>query len=196
MESDLRVIKTRRGIQSALISLLSEKQLSRVTVSEICVRAQINRKTFYRHYRTIGDVISELEAEILDEFSDALQKGKSILDVGAVIRDISALIGQRRGYFMRLMKHNPDLFTKGKIKAIMCRMVSVSLKNVGALEDEATVQAAAEFSVSGVLALYAAWFDGGCSEDLDFLTDVAVKMITNGLTAFVSEEKLSEMRLK
>ena len=196
MESDLRVIKTRRGIQSALISLLSEKQLSRVTVSEICVRAQINRKTFYRHYRTIGDVISELEAEILDEFSDALQKGKSILDVGAVIRDISALIGQRRGYFMRLMKHNPDLFTKGKIKAIMCRMVSVSLKNVGALEDEATVQAAAEFSVSGVLALYAAWFDGGCSEDLDFLTDVAVKMITNGLTSFVSEEKLSEMRLK
>lgn len=196
MESDLRVIKTRRGIQSALISLLSEKQLSRVTVSEVCVRAQINRKTFYRHYRTIGDVISELEAEILDEFSDALQKGKSILDVGAVICDISALIGQRRGYFMRLMKHNPDLFTKGKIKAIMCRMVSVSLKNVGALEDEATVQAAAEFSVSGVLALYASWFDGGCTEDLEFLTDVAVKMITNGLTSFVSEEKLSEMRLK
>ena len=194
---DLRVVKTRRVIRNTLFELMSEKPLSKITVSEICVRAEINRKTFYRHYREKKDVIDELENEILGEFSAIMHNGnKSVLDVGAVIRDISAVVEQRRGFFAGLMKLNPNLFSNGKIKAMLCRMITVSLKNVGALDDEATLRAAAEFSVSGVLSLYSAWFNGGCRDDLAFLTEVSVKMVTRGLTAFVSEEKLSEMRLK
>lgn len=193
-ESDLRVVKTKRAIQTAVMELLSQKELPRVTISEVCAIAGINRKTFYRHYRAVDDVIAELESEILSQFSESVKSG--IFDLGAVIREISAVISRRREYFTRLLKHNPDLFANGKIKAILCRMVAVALKNVGALEDEATVTAAAEFSVSGVLALYFAWFDGGCEGDLEFLTDVAVKMVTRELAAFVSEDKLSEMRLK
>ncbi|MDE7362716.1 MAG: TetR/AcrR family transcriptional regulator [Oscillospiraceae bacterium] len=197
MSDDLRVIKSRRAIRNTLFGLMSEKPLAKITVSEICARAEINRKTFYRHYREISDVIEELENEILGEFSAIMRTGnKSVLDVGAAIRDISAVIEQRQEFFMGLMKLNSDLFSNGKIKAMLCRMISVSLKNVGAVDDEATLSAAAEFTVSGVLSLYSAWFDGGCTGDLDFLTEVAVKMTTKGLSAFVSEEKLSELRLK
>ena len=46
--TDLRVIKTRQAIRIALISLLSEKELSDITISELSARAQVNRKTFYR----------------------------------------------------------------------------------------------------------------------------------------------------
>lgn len=195
--ADLRVVKTRRVIRNTLFELMTEKPLPKITISEICARAEINRKTFYRHYREIGDVIEELENEILGEFSAIMRTGnKSVLDAGAAIRDTSAVIEQRREFFMGLMKLNSDLFSNGKIKAMLCRMISVSLKNVGALDDEATLRAAAEFTVSGVLSLYSAWFDGGCRDDLAFLTEVAVKMTTKGLSAFVSEEKLSAMRLK
>lgn len=197
MADDLRVVKSRRAIRNTLFGLMSKKPLSKITVSEICARAEINRKTFYRHYRTIGDVIEELEDEILNEFSAIMRTGnKSVLDVGAAIRDISAMVERRRDFFAGLMKLNSDLFSNGKIKAMLCRMISVSLKNVGALDDEATLRAAAEFTVSGVLSLYAAWFDNGCRDDLAFLTEASVKMTTKGLSAFVSEEKLSEMRLK
>lgn len=197
MADDLRVVKSRRAIRNTLFGLMSKKPLSKITVSEICARAEINRKTFYRHYRTIGDVIEELEDEILNEFSAIMRTGnKSVLDVGAAIRDISAMVERRRDFFAGLMKLNSDLFSNGKIKAVLCRMISVSLKNVGALDDETTLRAAAEFTVSGVLSLYAAWFDNGCRDDLAFLTEASVKMTTKGLSAFVSEEKLSEMRLK
>lgn len=196
MAEDLRVVKSRRAIRSTLFALMSEKPLAKITISEICGRAEINRKTFYRHYREIGDVITELENEILGEFSAIMRTGnKSVLDVGAAIRDISAVIERRREFFTGLMKLNPDLFSNGKIKAMLCRMISVSLKNVGAVDDEATLRAAAEFTVSGVLSLYSAWFDGGCAGDLELLTEIAVKMTTKGLSAFVSEEKLSEMKL-
>lgn len=196
MADDLRVVKSRRAIRNTLFALMAEKPLAKITISELCARAEINRKTFYRHYREIGDVITELENEILAEFSAIMRTGnKSVLDVGAAIRGISTVIERRREFFMGLMTLNSDLFNNGKIKAVLCRMISVSLKNVGAVDDEETLRAAAEFTVAGVLSLYSAWFDSGCRGDPDFLTEVAVKMTTKGLSAFVSAEKLSAMKL-
>lgn len=197
MGEDLRIVKTKKAIRSALFELMSEKELSKITISEICVRAKINRKTFYSHYHSPADVIEELENEVLNEFSAILRRGgESIFDIGAAIRDISATIEQRRDFFKRLMRQNPDLFNKGKIKAMLCRVIIVSLKNAGALADnETALKAAAEFSISGVLALYSAWFDGDCRDDLAFITETAVNMVTRGLSAYVSEEKLSAMRL-
>lgn len=184
MEPDLRIVKTRHAIRGALLELMSERELPRITISELCVRAQINRKTFYRHYKAVSDVITEIENDILTEFAAAFRSHKSsIFDVGAVLREISSSIEQRREYFTRLMKHNPDIFSSGKIKAALCRMVSVSLRNSGTIKDKTAIPAAAEFTVSGVLSLYAAWFDGGCEGDLSELTEVAVKLVSNGLAA-------------
>lgn len=184
MKSDLRVVKTRQLIREALLDLMSERELSRITISELCARAQINRKTFYRHYREPGDVVTEIENDILAEFAEVFKShGSSIFDVGAALREISATVEIRREFFTRLLKHNPDLFSKGKIKAALCRMVSVSLRNSGTIKDENAIPTAAEFAVSGVLSLYAVWFDGGCEGSLEFMTEVAVKMISQGLTA-------------
>ena len=198
MGEDLRVVKTKNSIRTALFALMSEKELARITISEICVRAKINRKTFYSHYHAPSDVIEELENEVLDAFSAILrQGGDSILDVGAAIRHISATIEQRQEFFKQFMRLNPDLFNKGKIKAMLCRVIIVSLKNAGAMTDnEEALKAAANFSISGVLALYSAWFDGDCKEELSFITETAVNMVTRGLSAYVSEEKLLAMRLK
>lgn len=197
MGEDLRVVKTKTFIRNALFELMGEKRLEKITVSEVCARAKINRKTFYSHYRSTTDVIEELENEVLGEFSAILRRGgDSILDIGAAIRDISATIEQQSDFFKQLMRQNPDLFNNGKIKAMLCRVITVSLKNAGALTDnEAALNAAAEFSISGVLSLYSAWFDGDCREELSFITETAVNMVTRGLSAYVSEEKLSAMKL-
>lgn len=194
-EKDLRVIKTRRTIRGALIELMGEKELGSITVSELSARAMVNRKTFYRHYRTVSDVVTELENEILSEFSDILKSGnKSVLDVGTVFRDISRLITKRKELF-DLMKLNPDIFNNGKIKAMLRRALEVSLRNIDAIDDENTLSAVSEFMVSGVLSLYAGWIDGGCRGDLEFLTEISVKMVTEGLRGFIADDKLSAISL-
>ena len=47
---DLRVRRTRKAIQTALMELTVEKGFAAVTISDICERAMINRSTFYRHF--------------------------------------------------------------------------------------------------------------------------------------------------
>ncbi len=191
-KQDLRVIKTRRIIKNSLIELMAEREISSITITALSERAMINRKTFYRHYSTVAEVVQELENEILAQFSDMLRSSNtSCLDVIAVVADMSALISQNREYFSKMLKLNPDLFSKGRIKAMLRRAVAVSLRSVGEVRDENTLNVISEFIVSGLLALYGEWFDNGCTGDLDKLTLTAQRFVTEGLRGFVHEDKLT-----
>ena len=153
--TDLRVIKTRQAIRIALISLLSEKELSDITISELSARAQVNRKTFYRHYRSISDVVTEFENELLSDFSDILKTSNtSIFNIGSVLGEISALISSNQEYFVKLLKLNPELFSTGRVKAMLRRAIEIALRDVCVVNDEQTLHALSEFTVSGVLSLY------------------------------------------
>jgi len=50
-ESDLRVRKTRKLLQDALIALMTERSFDSITITDIAEKALVNRATFYRHYR-------------------------------------------------------------------------------------------------------------------------------------------------
>ena len=188
-KTDLRVVKTRANIKNVLVEIMSEKPISRITVSEVCELAKINRKTFYRHYRTVGDVLEELENEFLKEFSEHLQSG-SLLNIGAVVRGVSDTVKLHRDFFARLMRYNPEIFTSGRMKLALRRTISAALRNIGAGNSEPELNAISEFIVSGVLSVYASWFSNGCREDIDALAGISVKTAVRGLSAFVPERKL------
>ena len=61
---DLRVRKTIQGIKDAFEELICEKQYEKITVKELCDRAQINKKTFYHYYETLDALLSELQGEL------------------------------------------------------------------------------------------------------------------------------------
>ena len=46
-------------MNEALILLLEKKDYSFITVKEICEKAGVNRSTFYLHYETMDDLLSE-----------------------------------------------------------------------------------------------------------------------------------------
>jgi AcrR family transcriptional regulator len=58
-QEDLRVRRTRKLLQEALIDLTVEKGFSSVTVRDIAERAMVNRATFYRHYRDKYDLLDQ-----------------------------------------------------------------------------------------------------------------------------------------
>ena len=75
-ELDRRIKRTRQMIRDALISLIKEKGFDSVTVQEIAERADINRSTFYFHYKDKYDLLEQSNADMLEEFAEALQLSK------------------------------------------------------------------------------------------------------------------------
>lgn len=59
MEMDRRVARTDQAIKDAYFSLIRERGTTRITISEVARRADIDRKTFYLHYDSLKDVLDE-----------------------------------------------------------------------------------------------------------------------------------------
>ena len=71
---DRRTKYTKKVIRETFIDLLSEKDISKVTVSEICKIADINRATFYRYYLDVFDLLKKMEEDFVEEVKDAYTK--------------------------------------------------------------------------------------------------------------------------
>lgn len=70
---DFRVKSTLNSIDEALIRLIKEKPISKITVRELCVEAEINRATYYRHFKDIPDLIAKTENALLASFEKELE---------------------------------------------------------------------------------------------------------------------------
>lgn len=65
-----RVRLTKRLLRESLISLLEQKELSKISVTELCENAGINRTTFYRYYGSQFDVLEEMGYEMAEKIRD------------------------------------------------------------------------------------------------------------------------------
>jgi AcrR family transcriptional regulator len=64
---DRRIARTKLAIREALVTLIKEKGFDAITVKDIVVRANINRGTFYLHYKDKFDLLEQTETEIIKE---------------------------------------------------------------------------------------------------------------------------------
>lgn len=70
---DLRVVKTISGIKRAFEELICEKNYEKITVKELCDRAQINKKTFYHYYETLDVLLTELQSELSASYMERIR---------------------------------------------------------------------------------------------------------------------------
>lgn len=73
---DVRIERTRRSLQDALLALARERPLEAISVSDIVARANVNRSSFYQHYSDKDSLL----ADALDSATD---------DAGAHLPDLA-----------------------------------------------------------------------------------------------------------
>ena len=65
---DLRVQKTIEAIYKSFEEMICEMDYEKITVKELCERARINKKTFYRYYETLDCLLAELQNIFTQEY--------------------------------------------------------------------------------------------------------------------------------
>ena len=71
-KEDLRVIKTKKLIESAFIELAKATEYQKISIKDLCDKAMINRNTFYLHYQNKDDLVKEL-------INDTIEKYKGVI---------------------------------------------------------------------------------------------------------------------
>lgn len=80
-KSESKYFNTALLMDEALIQLLEVKDYEYITVKEICEKAGVNRSTFYLHYETVNDLLSECLENIKKRFLIRMQRSLTILSV-------------------------------------------------------------------------------------------------------------------
>lgn len=69
IKGNRRTIYTKKLIKDSLIELLQTREIHQVTVTDICKKADINRGTFYTHYKDAFDLLQSLEDDLFNQIT-------------------------------------------------------------------------------------------------------------------------------
>lgn len=93
-------------LKKALLKLLKEKDISQISIYELCQTAEINRSTFYKYYGNQYDLLAEIESDFCSGLEANLQtKGPADIDMLAYAL---SFLNDEREVFKILVNSSPD----------------------------------------------------------------------------------------
>lgn len=96
---DKRVSRTIKLIEGAFFALINEKDVSSISVQEICDKAQISRSTFYDHYGDYMDFLKSINNQIVQELLSCTQLYHFDTDTDQAVDALMEFMEQKRGLF-------------------------------------------------------------------------------------------------
>ncbi len=71
-DNDSRVRRTKKLLRQGVAELGKNKSINKITVKELTDLVDINRGTFYLHYKDVYDLVDSIENELCNEFDQAV----------------------------------------------------------------------------------------------------------------------------
>lgn len=170
--------KTRRLIRKVFAEMLSEKKdLDKLSVSELCTRADICRGTFYSHYDDIYSVAEEYEKELIDTFFDnvRLVNSKNIMQF---VDTIFEYFRQNDENYRLLCKSNDLLLGANKLTSIATKKLLELCYNDERIKSRKYVDLDINIFIEGILCEYVKICRGYSEKTLDNLYDFTKYWVT------------------
>ena len=187
--------KTKKIIKSVFAEMLSEKrELSKISVSELCTRAEISRGAFYSHYDDIYGVAEDYENELIDIFFDN-SRLLSPTNIEQFLDTVFEYVRVNNENYKLLCKSNDFIFTAKKLMAIASNKFLELCYSSPLLKDKRYLELEIDIFVEGVLCEYVRYCRGYSAvqlEDLFNYTRTWVKQFSARRATPPSEQTAEE----
>lgn len=188
-KSESKYFSTAVKMDEALLSLLEKKDFQYITVKEICDEAGVNRSTFYLHYETVGDILSESIEYIMNRFNEKFSSFETITAEQIANTPTDELILVTPRYlvpYLEFVKENRRIFKiavtqPGVIRANKIFGLFYSdifypiMKRFGLAESE--IKYKLTFYIHGMFAVISKWIVDECDEEVESLASILVRCV-------------------
>lgn len=181
---DKRVIRTKDLLIRSLSALMKQKNIKDITVKELCEYADINRGTFYLHYKDIYDMLDSIEQELSEKFLQIFQKYNSETNEDfpyPLFLEIFKLVDDNAELFRVLIGPNGDISFIMKI---------FKLYNIHCLQSEFN-KLSPQFSMNqvyysnfilyGCVGLIEQWLSRDTKESPEKMAELITKLVSTGV---------------
>lgn len=173
--------KRQREIEDILLKLMLEKHYDEITVSEICEKANMPRKSFYRYFDGKEGVKQALLYHTLSDFDEYNFAKKS--DNQKLYEEFENLF-----YFWKSKRDFLEAFDKsGLIGLLVESATTYSMREFGDIEkylsdsNSASKIIAFQFVICGLMTMTINWYRSGFVESVPNLSRTATQIITRPL---------------
>ena len=183
--ADRRVVKTRRAIRGAFLKLWAEKALDKITIKEIAETADVDRKTVYNYYESVGDILEELENELVENFEEKTKE----LDYGVedpfdFFKALTEVLNENLDLYSQLMSSESNTGFMEKVFVFLREKMQESLLSSGIVPLE-KAELASEFIAAGMSFSYRTWFQSNRSTPLSELSKAVGTLVMDGVNRYL-----------
>ncbi len=168
---DKRVVKTKRRIREVFHELMLENDLSSITISAIARRAEIDRKTFYAHYSSVGDLIDEIVSD-LEEDVQSLLAEMDQFSVSRFFNGLNAITLKNQVFFRHVCRSPSYNFFLLRFKGLLKKaLLSIFPADSDINPDVGDI--CAEYASAGIISVYNNWLVGERNIPIETLSLIA-----------------------
>ena len=184
-DQDRRVRRTKARLRQALTELLREKDLRSITVRELTDRADVNRGTFYAHYKDIYDMLEQCETQLFDALGELLSgyTARQLQgDLSPVLEEVFLFVEDNRDLIPILLTGQAkDPFFQ-RLYTVIREKCAGDWRGAYPVDpEEAGFAYALEFVVSGTVGLVQAWMHNGLQPPAREMAVFTGRLIQQGL---------------
>lgn len=181
---DRRVRYTKMMLKSSIAELLNERPLEKITVKEICEKADINRGTFYSHYADQYDLYNSIVNELLDgifeRLGDFMTPDEEVLI--ASITNVYDYLKDNAETIRTLLRNGVDYSIENKIRNII---KSIYLEKINKSVDIDLINAAYSYMAAGAISLIRYWLNSNMNKSSREMAEFSLQLTSNGLSALL-----------
>lgn len=183
---DRRVVRTKQQIRQALVELLAEKGEGAIAVRELAQRANINRGTFYIHYKDVHDLVGQLMEEAIEKLVSVCKRhppAQTPRESYPFLTDLFQTLQSDAPLFLLLLGSSGSNAYSDRLCVAIQENFLDGLLSVFYSVDPKQRQVASEFIVAGCLHVALRWLENGTKESPDEMAYLAGRVIMHGIDA-------------
>ena len=171
-KTDRRAQKTKKAIYGAFISLLTQKELHKVTVQDISDLADINRTTFYKHYLDVYDLYDKFEQDMLIEWGMLVLQMQELRSKDFFTKLVD-YVEKNNGVFKMVFGSNAPSNLRDKfVKMLEGLFQKIESEKKGSAINNVKLSYQTSYRARGCIAILSRWLEEDSKQPKDFIVQV------------------------
>ncbi|MDR2136244.1 MAG: TetR/AcrR family transcriptional regulator [Treponema sp.] len=173
-----KVRYTKKALRESLVELMQTRPVSAISVKELCALADINRSTFYAHYKGPEDILQEIEDAALEALGQIQSRNEFLNGSNALLRlmeESFQFIIDNKNWIQVLLSEQGDIQFQRKLFSFIQQKGIMKFAN-NEQADELTQEYYLVYALNGSIALIQHWMKNGMDTPKETMARMLVKL--------------------
>lgn len=186
-------MKTKKSLAAALKKAMESKSLSKITVSELIAKCNVNRKTFYYHFADIYDLLKWVLEE---EAIDVVKKFDMVVNTEEAFRFIMNYVEENKHIincaYDSMGYEELKRFFYSDMIGIICETIQSGEDKLGVCVDESFKEFLARFYAEAAAGIMIDWVKNRVSQDRETVLQDMLLICRSSIPAILKAKAQSE----